>query len=164
MADSYSNIIAATSVELRRDEDGEPIAVLGDRRVPIGQILSVFPISNKDHFISIRDHDGKEIGIVEQAHKLDMESRRVVKEELERSYFLPKLEDILSVDDDLNIITWKVYTDKGFRVFEVRNPRQNVRKVGQSRYIIKDVDGNRYEIPRLGMLGPKSQNMIREFV
>jgi hypothetical protein len=164
MPDTYSNIIAATAVQLRRDDEGEPVAVFGDRSVSIGQILSVYPISNKDHFISLRDHDGKEIGIVEQAHELDIESRRVVKEELERSYFLPKIEDILSVEDDLNIITWKVYTDKGFRVFEVRNPRQNVRRVGHGRYIIKDVDGNRYEIPRLGILGPKSQNMIREFV
>ena len=158
------NFINVDEIELRHSETGDTVAVIAGKQVTVGQVTSVFPISNKDHFISLRDEHGNEIGIVEQAHELDAESKRIVREELERSYFLPKITDVLSLEDHLNLYIFRVETDRGERSFEVRNPRQNVRAVGGGRYIIKDVDGNRYDIPKLGNLGPKSQNLLSEFV
>ncbi len=164
MSSEEITFIQAKSAGLRRSETGDTYAVIDGKEHFIGHILSVFPISNKGRFISLRDAHGVEIGIVEQAQELDQESKRIMKEELERSYFLPKIKDIYNVDDHLNLFTFHVETDRGPRVFEVRNPRQNVRPVGGDRYIIKDVDGNRYDIPKLRNLGPKSQYFMTEFV
>ena len=164
MEQQGAEILDAASLRLERSQDGEPVAVIGERRITLGHILSVFPISNREHFVSLRDVEGTEIGIVEEAHALEGESRRILREELERSYFLPRITDITGVADKLGVLTWRVDTDRGPRTFEVRHPRRNVRSVGGGRYIVKDVDGNRYDIRRLSNLGPKSQFLMREFV
>jgi len=163
-AEPRTDFIPVSSIELRKNREGDNVAILDGREIVLGHIVSIFPISNRSHFVSLRDLEGNEIGIVEQAHELDPESRRILRAELERSYFLPKIQDILSVADHLSIFTFRVKTDKGLRTFEVRNPRRSIRSVGGGRYIIKDVDGNRYDIPKLGNLGPKSQNLMGEFV
>ena len=163
-AERTADFIPVSAIELRKNRGGDNVAILDGREIVLGHILNVFPISNRSHFVSLRDLEGNEIGIVEQAHELDPESRRILRSELERSYFLPKIQDILSVADHLSIFTFRVKTDKGLRTFEVRNPRRSIRSVGGGRYIIKDVDGNRYDIPKLGNLGPKSQNLMGEFV
>jgi hypothetical protein len=164
MSDMKVHFIQKNSIQLRKNEQGDTIARLEGEDIEVGHILSIFPISNRSHFISLRDTEGREIGIIEQAHELDPESKNILKEELELSHFLPKIKDIFSVEDNLGLFTFEVLTDKGMRMFEVRNPRQNIRDVGRGRFIIKDVDGNRYEIRKLRNLGPKSQNLMREFV
>ncbi len=156
--------IAAGEVSLERSNTGDTYATIRGVRHRLGHILSVFPISNKNHFASLRDEHGNELAVIDPAHELEPESRRLLRDELERSYFLPRITDIISIESHLSIFTFKVDTDRGLRSFEVRNPRQNVRSVGGGRYIIKDVDGNRYDIPKLGNLGPKSQNLMIEFV
>jgi hypothetical protein len=164
MGNQDLNLLAADSVRLRRNETGDTVATIDGSEYVIGQIQSVFPISNRHHFALLRDEHGEELGIIEQAHELDPDSRRVLREELERSYFLPRITDIRDIDERHGVFTISVVTDRGPRTFEVRNPRQNVRPVGGGRYIIKDVDGNRYDIPKLRNLGPKSQNLMTEFV
>ena len=77
---------------------------------------------------------------------LDEISRQIVVEELERTYFMPRITDVYDIHDDLGVVSWEVATDKGDRSFHVRNIRQNVRKMGRRRLVIRDVDGNRYEI------------------
>ncbi len=164
MSVEYGEVLGPKDVRITRSEHGDPVACIRETRIVLGQILSVFPISNRESFVSLRDLNGDEIGVLDRIHELDGGSRHVVHEELNRSYFLPRIEEIFSVTDDLNVITWSVFTDKGPRTFEVRDPRKNVRPVGGGRYIVKDVDGNRYDIPRLGRLPLKSQTLIREFV
>lgn len=164
MSVEYGAILEPVDVRITRTRHGDPVACIRETQIVLGHILSVFPISNRDSFVSLRDLNGDEIGVIERVHDLDGTSRHIVHEELNRSYFLPQIEEIFSVTDDLNVITWSVFTDKGPRTFEVRDPRKNVRSVGGGRYIVKDVDGNRYDIPRLGRLPLKSQTLIREFV
>jgi hypothetical protein len=164
MSIEYGAIHEPADVRIRRNEHGDPVAVIAGTRIVLGHILSVFPISNREGFVSLRDLNGDEIGVIERPTELDAASRHIVLEELGRSYFLPLIQDIFTLTDDLNVITWNVLTDKGPRTFEVRDPRRNVRSVGGGRYIVKDVDGNRYDIPRLSVLPPRSQALIREFV
>lgn len=160
----YGVILDPRAIRIARNAHGDAVATIGEAQIVIGHALSVFPISSRAAFVSLRDLAGDEICVIERPHELDPVSHHVVAEELERSYFLPRIEEIFSVTDDLNVITWSVFTDKGPRTFEVRNPRKNVRSVGAGRYIVRDVDGNRYDIPRLAALPPKSQTLIREFV
>ena len=160
----YGLFLTSERVKLERNKAGDPVAVIDEKKMLVGHVLSIFPISNRDHFVSLRDMEGQEIGILEEAHELDASSKKVLREELERSHFLPKINDVYSIVERLSLFTFRVNTDKGPRTFEVRNPRRNVRSVGGGRYIIKDVDGNRYDIPRLSNLGPRSQNLMVEFI
>lgn len=133
-------------------------------QVTVMLMLGAFPLSDPGRLILLRDPEGNEIGILDELGKLDPDSRRLVQEELEKTYFMPIIKEVNSIDHTLNLITWNVRTDRGHRVFEVRHARQNVRKIGRTRLIIKDVDGNRYEIPDWTRLPDYSKEWIYEFL
>lgn len=160
----YANLIDGNTVEIRRDSYGHAVANIDGEEIVLSHIVSIYPISNKTSFIALRDQQGKEIGILDTIDKVDGESKRIIWEELERSYFLPRIRDIHAINEKLGVLTWEVSTDRGFRVFQVRNPRKNVRAVTNRRFIVKDVDGNRYEIRRIGNLPAKAQTLMAEFV
>ncbi len=144
----YSDFSVQTDqVTLRRPEMGKNMRLtVNGKEHEIGRIASVFPISSAMAAVAFFDTEGEEIGVMKQADSLDKESRRVLREELDKAYFMPSIEAIISTEENLAVKTWTVKTDKGARVFEVRDPRRNVRKIGGSRMLVKDVDGNRYEI------------------
>ena len=114
--------------------------------------------------IVVRDEEGTEVGVLGDISGLDAASRRIVNEELERSYFLPRITDVLAVDEDLGVVTWKVITDRGPRTFQVRRVRQNTRRIGRWRVIIRDVDGNRYEMKDWTALPPRAQRCIEQYL
>ncbi len=87
---------------------------------------------------------------------LDAESKEALQEELDKAYFMPHIRAILAMDEYLGIETWKVMTNKGEREFQVRDPRNSVRHLPHDRVLIKDVDGNRYEVRRWRELDRRS--------
>lgn len=160
----YANLIDGEDITITRDSYGHPVAKVDDQEVVLSHILSIYPISNKTSFLALRDQQGKEIGILDSIDKLDSDSKKIVWEELERSYFLPRIKDIHAINEKLSVLTWEVSTNRGFRAFQVRNPRKNVRAVTNRRFIVKDVDGNRYEIRNIGNLPARAQTLIAEFI
>jgi len=162
--EAKENFLNAAETSLRRDESGH-ITLAGDgRRRRVGSIVSAFPLTHPKRLVSVRDDDGQEIGILDDTDALDPASKRVVQEELDRSYFMPRIGDILKIDETLNVVEWEVHTNKGPRVFQVRNVNQNVRRIGQRRFVIKDVDGNRYEIRDWTNLKPQAQKLIQGYL
>ena len=122
-----------------------------------------FPLTNPDNFISIIGmKDGKkdkEIGIIEDTKKLDSKSRKVLKGELKRAYFMPQITKINRLKEDHGMMKFDVDTDKGQREFETRY-KEDIRKLPAGRVIIKDADGNRYEIKDYRKLDQRSMNLI----
>jgi hypothetical protein len=85
------------------------------------------------------------------------ESYRVLQEELERRYFIPIIQRIYSLTEEYGQMRWDVETDRGRRVFYVRNWRDNVHELSPVRYLIVAVDGSRYEIRDLNALDGRSR-------
>ena len=139
-------VIKAGDVRFRREADGRVVLLRGGERTAVRGLLSAFPLTHAGRIVAVRDEEGNEIGLLDDAHALDAESRRIVAEEVERSYFMPRITDILDVREELNVVTWEVETDRGRRTFEVRHILRNIRRLRRRRVVIKDVDGNRYEI------------------
>ena len=125
--------------------------------------VKTFPLSAAMHFIALKDEEGKEIGIIEDLGELDSESREALKIELEKSYFMPDIIRINDIDDDFGVPKWDVETDKGHRTFELRT-RRDARMMGRGRVLIKDIDGNRYEITDYRKLDPRSRDLLEEEV
>ena len=86
-----------------------------------------------------------------------------LEQELEKSYFLPALVRVLDITDDFGIQRWEVETDRGPRVFEVRS-REDLRWLHPGHLIVRDVDGNRYEIKRFDDLDTSSRLKIESFL
>ena len=119
-----------------------------------------FPLSETVRFITLLDSEGNEIGIVEDARKLAPQSRDVLIEELEKRYFMPKITKINSLDGQFGVTQWDVETTQGDVQFGMRT-RYDIVTLGNGRILIKDADGNRYEIENYNNLDQKSYALLQ---
>lgn len=109
-------------------------------------VALIFPLTLRTRYIRVKEEEsGTEVGIIKEMDELDPSSRALLEDELARAYFIPKIKKIYRIKEEFGITTWEVDTDKGRRVFDVQE-RHNVRYIGPNHLIIKDADGNRYEI------------------
>lgn len=123
-------------------------------------VARAFPLSDPDHYIGFLDSAGKDIGMIYDPDQLDHDSRRLIDEELERRYFVPIVERVISVKEEFGAIYWKVETDRGEKEIVVRNLRDNLQELSSTRLIITDVDGNRFEFPDITKMDIKSQSIV----
>ena len=105
-----------------------------------------FPLSDADRYISLRDADGNEIGILESLADLAHDQADLLRADLERRYFTPEIERVRSVKEEFGYSYWLVDTDAGPRRFTVQSGKNNVTVVAERRLLIVDVDGNRFSI------------------
>ena len=142
------NILSAESgIALRRNKRNRIELHRDGEVMRIGEIMPAFPLSDRDRYIQLTDEQGEEIGIVRDIGELDEKSREILREMVKRAYFKPTIDDVIEIEEDFGVLHWTVKTDVGDRRFSVRSPRRNIRRFGKGRLIIRDVDGNRYEIP-----------------
>ena len=129
-----------------------------------------FPITDPDAFISIREPDsaqhekGAEIGIIPDINAFDAESVSLLREELERRYFTPKILKIYSMKEKLGHYYWEVNTDAGKFSFVLRNAGANIRTLEDGRVLIFDIDGNCFEIPDTDKLDKASYRKIEVYL
>ncbi|MBQ9115613.1 MAG: DUF1854 domain-containing protein [Clostridia bacterium] len=129
-----------------------------------------FPITDPDAFISIREPDssdhekGAEIGIIPDLNTFDAESVALLREELARRYFTPKILKIFSMKEKLGHYYWDVSTDAGKFSFVLRNAGSNIRTLEDGRVLIFDIDGNCFEIPDPDKLDKASYKKIEVYL
>ncbi len=115
-------------------------------------VLRSFPVTNPDEFLSVREPDskkqgrGKEIGMIRRITDFDDETKALLLEELDRRYFTPQIEKIMSVKDKFGYLYWDVATTAGHVTFVLNNPFSNIRILEDGRILINDIDGNVFEI------------------
>ena len=124
------------------------------------QPVRSFPISETTRYIALLDEDGNELGIVEDVKKLAPASRDVLTEELQKRYFMPKITKINSLDGQFGVTTWDVETTQGDVEFGIRT-RYDIVTLENGRVLIKDADGNRYEIENYTKLDAKSIALLQ---
>lgn len=123
-------------------------------------VLRAFPLSRASRYFSIREHSGNEIGILSGLDGLSSEDKQILLRELSKRYFVPKILQILSTNERFGVVEWTVETDRGFHKFTTRELRENVLRLGRGRYVLIDVDENRYEIPDTSQLDPSSYSRL----
>lgn len=136
------------------------LTIENERSYPKVSVARAFPLSDPNHYIGFLDSGGKDIGMVYDPDLLDHDSHKLVTEELERRYFVPIVERVISVKEEFGAIYWKVETDRGEKEIVVRNLRDNLQELSASRLIITDVDGNRFEFPDITKADGKTQSII----
>jgi hypothetical protein len=124
-------------------------------------IARAFPLSKPDSYIGLRDGQDKDIGMFVTLDGMDAASRAVVDEELERRYFVPRVQRVVNVKEEFGNVTWEVETDKGRRTFLVQNLRESVQELTPTRVLVTDKDGVRYEFPDVRQLDLKSAAVLQ---
>ena len=121
----------------------------------------ILPLSDPDHYISLGVGDEVEIGIVVDPSKLNVESRKIVREELDKRYFTPEIIKIHRVKERFGVHEWDTETSRGRIVFSVQGLHQNIKQVPPARLLVTDVRGNRYDLPDYWKLDPDSFHQIQ---
>ncbi|MBT3601443.1 MAG: DUF1854 domain-containing protein [Candidatus Latescibacteria bacterium] len=123
-----------------------------------------FPLNAPDQLITVRDNEKNEIGQIEDMRNLDPDSYRVLQDALDQTYFLPQIIKIHASETKFRIPKWTVETDLGPREFEIPSTRRDLRVVGDGRILLRDADGNRYEIRDYRKLDPDSLAIVETLI
>jgi len=125
-----------------------------------------FPFSAPDEYISIRESDesSQEIGLIQKLDDWDHDTQAMLREQLELRYFNPKITRIKHVREEYGYAYWDVGTDRGDCRFVVRMGSGTVIHIGSGRYMVTDVDGNRFKIPNIHTLSPQEMKKLDMFI
>jgi hypothetical protein len=147
-------------LEFTRDGAELRVTLTDEFSVLDARVVRIFPISDPDRQWSVRDAKGNEIGIVSEPARLRAAARRLAEEAIDRRYLLPVITRIVSARDRFGTTRWKIETDHGPKSFVTRNLREEVVTPMPGRYLLKDIDGNRYDVPDVSRLDVASQGLL----
>ena len=119
--------------------------------------ICAFPLSYPEKEIVLQGNEKTELGIIEDLATLKPEIRQTILDQLEKRYFLPQVTMIHKMTERFGSAIWDLETDRGRVAISTRQLNEAVRELGPKRFLIVDVDGNRYEIKNLDDLPPDSQ-------
>jgi len=129
-------------------------------------IYLTFPLTNPEEFISIREADekAKEIGLIESLSSLAADQQEMIREQIRLRYFMPVITKILDIKDEYGYAYWHVMTSFGACRFTTQMSGDAVISLSDSRLMVTDIDGNRYEIPDFYQLGVMERKKLDLFI
>ena len=160
----YVNILDPRKIRICREESGRLKLIFdNDEKVLIKRVIRAFPLTMPWRYVILIDENDREVGLLRDLGDLDETSMKVLKDELERVYFIPKIKKIHRIKEEFGVLIWETETDKGPRRFEVTS-RRDVKKMGKRRIIVRDADGNLYDIPDYADLDQKSIILLESVI
>jgi hypothetical protein len=134
------------------------VTIENDRSYLKVSAVRAFPLTDPNEFIGLQDAiTGHEIGLLKNLKELSNEARQLVHESLNSRYFVPKIFRIIEAKREFGTVYWDVETDRGPRKFMMRGIRDSIHEIEPGRYLVVDIDGNRFEVPKLEKLDARSQ-------
>ena len=115
-----------------------------------------FPFNMPEEYISVQNKDQEELALIKSLSDLPEEAATLVREELERKYYTPKLKKIITLKETRGFSFWQVITDAGELSFTLQDTSKSIARISEDRAFIFDICGNRYEIESLKALDKKS--------
>ncbi len=158
--------ITAENAVFKRTAGGFVSLDFNGKQYPRVAIHRCFPHSDPTHYISVRmpDNDGKEIGLIEDLSALSEDVQTMLAEQMELRYFSPKILKIYDIKAEYGYSYWDVLTDRGRCRFTARMGGNSVYSIGHDRYLVNDLDGNRFEIPNMSALSAKEIKKLDIFL
>ena len=129
-------------------------------------VYLTFPLTMPEEFISIREADekAKEIGLIEKLSVLQKDQQEMIREQIRLRYFMPVITKVLDVKDEYGFAYWHVMTNFGVCRFTTHMSGDAVITLGESRLLVTDIDGNRYDIPDFYQLGVMERKKLDLFL
>ena len=158
--------LTSENAAFRRTEGGFLALKFEEKDYERVGVYLTFPLTNPDEFISIREADekAKEIGIIRSIQDLGREEQELIREQVRLRYFMPIIRKVLDVKDEYGYAYWQVTTDFGSCRFTTHMGGDAVVNLGEARYQVTDIDGNRYEIPDLYSLSVMERKKLDLFI
>src|SRR5438034_1779888 len=148
--------MSSKQVKITRNSLGELLLDREGEEAQVVKPVRALPLTDPDAWIGLMDDKGKQVHMVRSLKELEPDSRSLITQELELHYFLPKILRIQDITEEYGVLRLDVETDRGPRTFEIRT-REHIRSLPDGRILLRDLDGNRYEIAHLNMLDAHSR-------
>jgi len=126
------------------------------------ELTRCFPWSAPGSLLSLRDAAGEERAFIADPAELDPASRAALGATLEQAGFVLDVVKIAAVDEDFELRSWQVETDRGPRLFQTPLDAWP-RKVGDDALVIEDVYGDLYRIRDPALLDARSRALLWAF-
>ena len=153
------------SLRLFYHSDGKPRLIIKDDRCYLS-VKAVFaaPLSYPNAYISLIDDKGEEICMLPSLDNLDEGTCEVIQKEITKRYLSAVIYKIHAIRSEFGVSYWDVQTDRGEREFVVEeNPNQFI-WLSETRVLIIDVDGNRFDIPDYAQLDAHSIRLMAHLI
>lgn len=157
------DFLTPENASVRRTEGGLLSAVVNGKEYKRVRPVRCFPFTNPTEYISLREGSGnesKEIGMLRDIDSLGAEAAALIKEQLDMMYFMPLIKRIKNIREEYGYSYWDVETDRGEARFTVTMGGNSINKLSETRLIINDLDGNRFEIRDTSKLTGKELKML----
>ena len=160
------NFLTSENARFSRTEGGFVSLKTGDKEYARVGIYLTFPLTNPEEYISIRESDekAKEIGMIEKLSLLKPDQQEMIREQIKLRYFIPVITKVLDVKDEYGYAYWHVTTNFGVCRFTTHMSGNAVVSLSDSRLMITDIDGNRYEIPDFYQLSVLERKKLDLFI
>ena len=158
--------LTGANAKFSRTEGGFVSLKFGDKEYSRVGVYLTFPLTEPEEYISIREADekAKEIGIIEKLSELDKDQQEMIREQIKLRYFMPTIVKVLDIKDEYGYAYWNVTTGFGACRFTTRMSGDAVILLGESRLMVTDIDGNRYEIPDFYKLSVGERKKLDLFI
>ncbi len=133
------------------------VEILDDRCGIRVQVVRAFPLSQPEDNIVLRDGKDKELGIIQHLRDVAEPARSWLREALFQRYFLPEVEIIYDITERFGTSIWDIQTDRGRRTVTTRSMNEAIYEIEPGRFMITDVEGNRYELKNIDALDDASR-------
>ena len=160
------HFLTSENARFSRTEGGFVALKTNDKEYARIGIYLTFPLTNPEEYISIREADekAKEIGMIENLSLLNDDQQDMIREQIKLRYFIPVITKVLDVKDEYGYAYWHVTTNFGVCRFTTHMSGNAVVSLSDSRLMITDIDGNRYEIPDFYQLSVMERKKLDLFI
>lgn len=144
------------------DERGDLILQTADGPVTV-RAARAFPWSAPDQFVILRDKEGQELATIEDLSQLPARSRGAVEAWLQRHTLVPKVLRVLEVRQVNAAWMFRFETDRGQRTVLLKE-REDLRSLADGRTLLRDPDGQTFELPPPDELDAASQRELEQIM
>lgn len=127
-------------------------------------LARAFPFEAEEQFISLLTEEKEEVGIIRSLSDFDEKTGELLRAELKRKYFAPKILKIKKVAARMGGSFWECETDLGPLSFSVKDTYRSLLRPTKTRIFVVDSDGCRYEIEDVTKLDRKSHSQIEIYL
>lgn len=160
------NILDGNNAKFERTEGGFVSLKTGDKEYKRVGVYLTFPLTEPDAFISIREADEKaaEIGLIKNITDLSEDQQEMIREQIRLRYFMPVIKKVIDVKEEYGNAYWTVVTSFGNCKFTTKVNTSAVVAISDKRYLVTDIDGNRYDLPNFFALSVKERKKLDMFI
>jgi len=151
------------NIEFIKDEQGR-LSLVDSNGIRHANVhpAKLFPLTEKDHWISIQSEASREILCIEDPQSLPEPSRSLLLDALSRRDFVPIIQVIHRIVRLADGHEWHVTTDRGETRFEVETD-ESIQALGRGRLVIVDRRNTRYLIPNAASLDRVSKRKLDHY-